>query len=118
MFYYLGSHNWLWGGGGCEAFQMVPTPCGSSTRGGAEGDKRTNLHPSGLLCGHATVRHALPLASATAAALTALLAFASASHTALASFRRPNVQGSSLRTGLALSEMSLRAHLTVEIDVT
>ena len=43
-------------------------------------------------CGHATVRHAPPLASATAAALAALLAFGFASATALASFRRPGLE--------------------------
>ena len=40
MMYYLGSHCWLWGGGGCEALQ---TPCGDSARGGAEGGKPPNM---------------------------------------------------------------------------
>ena len=38
MMYYLGSHCWLWGGGGLRGTPVGSAPCGSSTRGGAEGD--------------------------------------------------------------------------------
>ena len=45
MMYYLGSHCWLWGGGGLRGTPVGSAPCGSSTRGGAEGDKPPNVIP-------------------------------------------------------------------------
>ena len=33
MMYYLGSHCWLWGGGGLRGTPVDSAPCGSSTRG-------------------------------------------------------------------------------------
>ena len=72
---------------GCrgEALQKGSTPCGSSTRGGAEGGKPPNDDPAPFwasLWPHDGIRRAPPLASA---AVTALAALAFASATALAS---------------------------------
>ena len=112
MVYYLGSHCWLWGGVGGEALQKGSAPCGSSTRGGAEGGKPPNDDPAPFwasLWPHDGIRRAPPLASA---AVTALAALAFASATALASL---GDFGHGLQPARVMDNSVLKSHSNSEV---